>query len=199
MAQSFQRYNGVAMALHWVIAILLISMVFWGWWMEDLREGALTGEVAFEKVEFAYNWHKTAGILILLLSLARLAWRFINPPPPLSPNLKPYEKFGAHGVHIAFYGVMIGAPIMGWVTASAGQFPSKLFNSDLLLPRLPVPQNEDLEALAGSLHGMSGWIIFALLALHVGAALKHQIIDKDGNLARMIPFLPAPRTQDDNS
>lgn len=194
MSAPFQRYSTVAMAFHWVIAILITAMVFYGWWMEDIRDQAFSGEVPFTTVEAVYNWHKTIGITILILSLGRLGWRLMHTPPPLSPSLKPYEKLAAHGVHWIFYGVMIGAPIMGWITASAGQFPTKLFNSALTLPRLPVPQNEGFEDLAGSLHGASGWVILILLGLHVGAALKHQFLDKDGNLARMIPFVPAPKS-----
>jgi cytochrome b561 len=184
------RYTAVAIALHWIIAVMLVSMVFYGWWMEGLSEAAATGEVSFTEVQAAYNWHKTAGIIILLLSLARLAWRFTHPVPPLPSGMKPWEVLLARVTHIAFYAVMIGAPIGGWVTASATQFPTRLFNMEgFILPRLPVPQTEGFFEFAGSMHSAGGWVILVLLALHAGAALKHEFVDKDGVLARMIPMI----------
>jgi len=117
MTASRTTYTTVAIAFHWVIAIMLVSMVFYGWWMEGLRDLALAGEITFAEVQTAYNWHKTAGITILILSLARLAWRFTHPVPPLPAHMKPWEKILARFTHIAFYAVMIGAPIGGWVTA----------------------------------------------------------------------------------
>jgi cytochrome b561 len=188
-----KRYTSVAIALHWVIAIMLVSMVFYGWWMEGLRDLALAGEMTFGEVQAAYNWHKTAGIIILILSLARLAWRLTHPVPPLPASAPGWQNAIARFIHVAFYAVMIGAPIGGWVTASATQFPTHLFNIDALsLPRLPVPQSSEFYELAGSMHGAGGWVILVLLALHAGAALKHHFVDRDGILQRMIPGLNTP-------
>jgi len=89
--------------------------------------------------------------------------------------------------------VMIGAPIMGWVTSSASDFPSKLFNlNSVLLPALPVPKTDEFEALTATIHGASGWVVLVLLTLHVGGALKHHVINRDGVLTRMIPGLNIP-------
>jgi len=192
VAPAPTRYSLVAIVLHWLIALLLVSMVFYGWWMEDLRYAAINGEVGFGFVQGAYNWHKTVGIAILILSLARLGWRLTHPAPALPSGMKPWEKQIAKAMHIAFYAVMIGAPLGGWVTASASGLPSKLFNTDLLLPDLPVPQTEGFAEITGSLHGAAGWVILVLLALHVGAALKHHFINRDGVLARMLPGLNIP-------
>lgn len=192
-ASTPSRYSSVAIILHWLIAIMLVSMVFVGWWMEDLREALFAGQGSIELTQSVYNWHKTAGIVILVLSLGRLGWRLTHPAPPLPAGMKPWEKLAASLAHYAFYGVMIGAPIMGWITASASSFPSKLFNLDgVLLPHLPVPQNPDFEHLTASIHGASGWIVLVLLALHAGAALKHHFLDRDGVLTRMIPGLNIP-------
>lgn len=191
-AAPSSRYTLVAILLHWLIAALLVGMVFYGWWMEDLRYAAINGDISFAYVQGAYNWHKTLGIAILLLSLARLGWRLTHPVPALPAGMKPWEKTIAKAIHIAFYAVMIGAPIGGWVTASASGLPSKLFNSGLILPNLPVPQTEGFAELSGSVHGAAGWVILILLALHAGAALKHHLIDRDGVLARMIPGLNIP-------
>jgi len=187
------RYTSVAIILHWLIAIMLVSMVFVGWWMEDLREALFAGTGSLELTQSVYNWHKTAGIVILLLSVFRLVWRVTHPAPPLPEGMKAWEKLAAQLTHWGFYGVMIGAPLMGWVTSSASPFPSKLFNLDtVLLPHLPVPQTESFEHLTASIHGASGWVIFGLLALHAGAALKHHVLERDGTLTRMLPGLNIP-------
>ncbi len=183
------RYTAIAIILHWIIAALLIGMVFFGWYMEDLSHGFQAGEVSLESVLQAYNWHKTIGLLILLLSLGRLAWRLTHKTPGMPEGMKSWEKLAAQAVHWAFYGIMIGMPIMGWISASAAEFDSFLFNNpDMTMPRLPVPQSEGLHNVTGSIHGAGGWPILILFALHAGAALKHQLVNKDGLLHRMIPL-----------
>ncbi|MFW6413570.1 MAG: cytochrome b [Oceanicaulis sp.] len=188
------RYSAVAIAFHWTIAFLLVGMVFYGWWMEGLREGLGTGETTFEQVGAAYNWHKTVGILILLLSLGRLAWRLTHKPPALPAHMKTWERYFARFTHVAFYAVMIGVPLGGYVAASAfgDAFPILLFN-EIALPKLPVPQTSDFQAFSGSAHGAGGWVILVLLALHAGGALKHHFLDRDGVLTRMIPGLNVPK------
>ncbi|GLK50609.1 cytochrome b [Maricaulis virginensis] len=184
------RYTAVAITLHWILAALLLGMVFFGWYMEDLREGLFAGTVPLEEVQQAYNLHKTTGMAILVLSLVRLAWRLTHKTPGMPEGMKPWEKLAAHAVHWAFYVLMIGMPIMGWISASASELPSFLFNNpDMPLPRLPVPQNESLHEVSGSIHGAGGWPILILFGLHAAAALKHQFFDRDGLLARMIPVL----------
>lgn len=184
------RYTGVAIALHWLIAVLLVGMVFFGWYMEGVRDALLAGDATLDEVRQVYNAHKTTGVLVLLLSLGRLGWRLTHTPPGLPAGMKSWERQAARFTHAAFYVLMIGMPLMGWITASASEQPSWLFNNpDLVLPRLPVPQEEGFFGVAGSIHGAGGWAILVLLGLHVAAALKHQFYDRDGLLRRMIPFL----------
>jgi cytochrome b561 len=187
---SSTRYSTIAIALHWIIAIAILSVVFLGWWMEDLRHQAIAGDVSFDFVQAVFNWHKTIGISILVLSIARLAWRLTHPAPPLPETMKPWEKTVAKATHIAFYVMMIGLPLGGWATASSTNFPSKLFNIDAwLLPSLPVPKTEEFYEMISNAHAMGGWIIFLTVVLHVGAALMHHFIKRDDVLTRMIPIL----------
>ena len=184
------RYTPVAITLHWVLALLIIMMIFMGWYMEDLREALLRGEATIQQVQSVYNTHKTIGLIILAMSLFRLYWRLTHPGPGLPDGMKAWERTAAHATHWAFYAIMIGMPIGGWIAASATPFPTLLFNDpNLVLPKLPVPQTEEFAELSGSAHGAGAWAIFALLALHVGAALKHQFVARDNLLARMIPFM----------
>ena len=185
------RYSAVAIILHWLLAVLLIGMVFYGWYMEGLLEDAQSGGgTSLTEVQTAYNMHKTTGIIVLVLSLIRLGWRFTHPVPALPEGMKPWEKTVAHGTHMVFYAIMIGMPVGGWMASSAAPFPSYLFNNpELTLPRLPVPQTEAFADTMGSAHGAGGWVILILFGLHAAAALKHQFLNRDNLLGRMIPFL----------
>lgn len=181
-------YTTVAIILHWLIAALLVSMVFYGWWMGDLRGAALDGEMTFSEVQFFYNWHKTAGIAILILSVFRLIWRLTHTVPPMPARMPGWQKTVARATHALFYVLMIGMPLTGWLTASASDFPSYMANIPALeLPHLPV--SEGAGEILEFIHGRGAWAILILLALHAGAALKHQFMDRDGLLGRMVPAL----------
>lgn len=192
-APEASRYTTVAIILHWLIAAMLVSLIAVGWWMEDLGEAARAGEISFDFTRAVYNWHKTAGILVLILSLARLGWRFTHPVPALPSGMKPWEKLAAKVTHIGFYVAMIGIPLIGWAMVSHSSLPTRLFNVEgFNLPGLPVPDSELLHEVLESAHGAGAWVIIVLLALHAGAALKHHVLDRDGVLNRMVPGLNIP-------
>lgn len=189
MTQS--RYSAVAILLHWTIAALLVWTVLLAWSAEDLK-----GMAKMVPLQL----HKPIGITILLLTLARLAWRRIMPPPPLSPHLKPWERTLAKTVHALFYVLLLVIPLTGWATVSASglidRFPINmfdLFDWPVIGPLHDLPgeirhvRHEQLETV----HKLAAKvIIYGLIPLHVLGALKHQFLDKDNELARMIPFLP---------
>ncbi len=183
------RYTGVAIALHWIMAALLISVIFYGWWLTDQRD-AISSYEEFLELKSGFNWHKTAGILILVLSLFRLFWRVTHKVPPLPEGMADWERIGARFSHIAFYVFMIGLPIGGYMAASAygPEQPILLFDA-IELPKFPVPQTPEFQALTGSMHGSGSWGLIALMALHIAAAMKHEFVKNDGVLARMIPII----------
>ncbi|WP_421792369.1 cytochrome b [Hyphobacterium sp.] len=186
-----KRYTGVAISLHWIMAITIIVLIFAGWRAGDMSDALFAGDtsVSFTDVTTLYSWHKTFGILVLVLSVFRLLWRFMNPPPPLPDNMKPWEKTASRFTHWAFYALMIGMPIGGWLTASASGFPNYLFNVESIeLPNL-VSENEALHEVTARAHSAGAWIILGLLALHIAAALQHHFIKKDDVLTRMVIFL----------
>ena len=179
------RYSTGAMLLHWTIAALILLQV--------VLAGRMEGRTpeAFAIVQL----HKSIGISILLLSLIRLAWRLLNPPPPEPASLTPWERRLSHGVHWALYGVMIGMPITGWLAVSASRyaFPTLLFG---VVPWPHVPGLADLTPAARAIwheagevsHELIIKVAYGLLALHVLGALKHQIFRGDPRvLPRMIP------------
>ncbi|MDP1554136.1 MAG: cytochrome b/b6 domain-containing protein, partial [Hyphomonas sp.] len=168
-----------AIALHWAMAALLLFMIWLGWNMEDN--------------EARYQLHKSIGITILFLALARLAWRFANPPPPLPEGMPRLEKTASHAVHIAFYAVMIGIPLGGWLMVSVSplQVATVLYGV-ISWPHLPFTEgliSEDLYEVVEFFHSKGAWVIIGLLALHVAGAVKHEFGAEDGVLKKMIPGL----------
>jgi cytochrome b561 len=210
-ATPMTRYSGVAMTFHWVIAVLLIGNIllgYWFGWLEDTQhDPSALNPQGIEAL--MRHWsrpelvdvHKTIGISILLLSLLRLAWRLFKPRPPMGAHLAPWERMLASAVHWAFYGLMIGMPLVGWAMISASArykfAPIHFFGLTLpQIPGLPTARHNATHELLTTIHtDWLPWLFWALLALHVLGALKHQFLDKDGELGRMIPFLrePGPR------
>ena len=180
-----QRYTAVAIALHWIIAFSIIGLIAVGWLMEEMDPGP----DYFAIVQL----HKSFGITILLLSVARIIWRLMNPPPP-EPPMPGWQKLAASAVHVLFYVLIIAMPLTGWIMASAStDAPTRYFGLvDIRLPGIPaldLATREGLEEGFEQVHGNLAWVIIGLLVLHVAGALKHQFVDKDGLLARMAPGL----------
>lgn len=176
---SRSRYTSVAIALHWAMAVLLIFMILLGWNMEDN--------------EARFQLHKSIGITILFLALARLAWRFVNPPPPLPEGMPALERAASHLVHVAFYVLMIGIPLGGWLMVSVSPFQvSTVLFGAISWPHLPFTEGLRSEALYGVVeffHSKGAWVILILLGLHVAGAVKHELGSEDGVLKRMLPGL----------
>lgn len=181
------RYSAVAIGLHWAIAGMLVGMIWTGWNMHgpDGRE-----------IEWLFQLHKSVGITILLLTIARVIWRVKNPPPPLPADMKGWEKSSSHIVHMVFYAVMILAPLGGWALASMAkvQVPTVLYGTISwphlpILSGLPAETQTSLYKVVEFLHSKSAWLIIAMLVLHIGGALKHELGEEDGVLKRMIPGL----------
>lgn len=180
------RYGAVAIGLHWLTAAAILFQLGLAWRMDEGK----TPE-GFALIQL----HKSVGITILALSLARLAWRFANPPPPLPAGLAPWERLVSRIVHASFYVILIGMPLTGWIMVSTSriEIPTLLYG---VVPWPHVPGLADLPAAAKHAwnaaaeqgHHLLGWGLYLLLALHVGGALKHQLLDRDQPvLARMAP------------
>lgn len=187
MATRSERYSTVAITLHWVIAVAIIGMIFGGWYMSDLPDGA-PGQY------FLYQTHKSIGITILLLTVARIIWRVMNPPPALPDDMNGLEKTASHLVHLGFYGIMIALPLTGWLYSSVSiklDVPTVLFGL-ISWPDVPFVEGLKTETASGVvnfIHSKLAWVTFGLLALHVAGALKHEFSAEEGVLKRMLPGL----------
>jgi cytochrome b561/polyisoprenoid-binding protein YceI len=186
------RYSTVAILLHWLIAAAILLQVSLAWRMI----GPLTPQ-SFAIIQL----HKSVGITILLLSLARLGWRLINPPAPLPVTMARWERVLSRFVHIGLYVIMIGMPLTGWlmVSASRTQIPTLLFGV-VPWPNIPgigglAPDAKKAWAAIGEqAHGTLALFLYTLFVLHVGGALKHQLLSRDEPvLARMAPGAIAGR------
>ena len=183
------RYSTVAMSLHWAIALLMIGNIGLAWYFNSLPHALRSPPTQL---------HKSIGITVLVLTLARIAWRFIGPPPPLPDSLRAWEKIGARISHVVFYGLMLGLPLTGWAMVSASPLitvhPTVLFGV-IPWPAFPFP-GLDSDALHDAhktlelSHGLLAKLAYLTIAVHVLAALKHQFLDRDNVVARMTPFVP---------
>ncbi|MDX2233051.1 MAG: cytochrome b [Hyphomonadaceae bacterium] len=179
-----ERYSAVAIALHWIIALALAWQLSLGFGMESLPRadrGAAMGV------------HKALGITILVLSLARLAWRLTHKPPPLPAGMPALDRALSSAVHVGFYVIMIGAPLGGWAMSSASTRAGPISFWGLFdVPKLPLPKSD---ALAGQLyvgHAAAGYLALLLIALHIAGVVKHMFGDGRDVLWRMVPGLDRP-------
>jgi cytochrome b561 len=171
------RYGAVAMLFHWLLAAMILAALLLGWYMAGLPFSP--GRIKL------FNWHKWLGVTILALAALRLLWRLRRPAPPLPDAMPGWEKVLAHAGHASMYLLFFAVPLIGWARSSAAGFPIVYFG----LLRLPDLAARD-KALAASLteaHAVAAYLLAALIVLHVAAAAKHALVDKDGVVSRMLP------------
>ncbi|NQE65145.1 YceI family protein [Caulobacter sp. RHG1] len=186
MADTRTRYTTVAIVVHWLIAAALIFQVILGWRMGDGPKGPST----FAMVQL----HKSIGITILLLSLFRLGWKLTHRSPPAPEGQPKWEKIASQVVHVGFYVIMIGLPLTGWIMVSASRtpIPTLLYGTIPwphlpLIPELAAGAKQAWREFGDLGHGVLVKTTYLLLALHLGAVAKHQILDKDEVLGHMAP------------
>ena len=181
-ANAARRYSVGAMIFHWLIAVAVIV----NWRIAEAAEHAQMPE----KGEIFAN-HKALGILILLLTLGRLAWRWTHPVPPLPSDLAKWEATLARAVHVIFYVLLIGLPLGGWLANSLAGREIDMFGL-FTIPPLPVGENAGAAKAIFGLHATGGSIFIYLIALHILGALKHTFFDRNGGIFRMLPFGKVP-------
>jgi cytochrome b561 len=170
------RFTVLQRALHWLMAICILAMLFIGVGMVS---------TVMPKYLTLVSIHKPLGIAILVLGLIRLVVRLIYGAPPLPVDLPEPMKLAAHLSHYAFYALMIGMPLIGWGMLSAAAYPVVLFGG-VHLPAI-LPQSDSLHALLWNAHFYLAFAFFALILLHLAAALFHALIRRDGVFEAMAP------------
>jgi len=172
------RYSNMNQALHWITAGCMFAILPLAWVMVNAKEGApFTGAL--------FNWHKTLGVIVLIVTAFRIVWRFFDPPPAYPPRVAAADHTLAQIAYWLFFAVLIFMPVTGFLTSAYGGHPLKLFNW-IPTPQ-PVGKDKELSDFFGSLHIAGQWAVYALIALHLAAVVIHAIWGRDGLLGRMLP------------
>jgi cytochrome b561 len=167
-------YAPVAVLLHWVLALLIVSMMGLGWYMMSIEEDPGSA--------WYFNLHKSIGLLIAGLVVLRLVWRLGHSPSRLPASVTPWQASASSVSHKLLYGAMLAMPLFGLVG-------SMLSKKGLIFFGMPLPRvleaNHDLAEIFFDAHSATTWMLVALISLHALAALKHLLVDKDGVFQRM--------------
>jgi cytochrome b561 len=175
-----ERYDAVAVALHWVLAIVLMTLVGSGLYMVSLPDLGFN----INKI-ILILYHKELGMMALALALLRLAWRVGHALPALVETLPDWQKVMARFVHLCFYGLMLALPVTGWLMSSAAGFPVS-FLGLFELPDL-ISRSDYLFRTLIEVHKWLSYALIALTLLHAAAALVHHFLIKDETLNKMLP------------
>jgi cytochrome b561 len=178
LTAGHRRYDATARAFHWITALLIFIIVPLGWIFAEFKKPP------FDAGALYASWHKTLGLVVLALVVARLIWRLTNPPPVLPGRMAVAERWAAYVSHWLLYAVLFVMPISGYIMSSAGKRPitiAGLFD----FPKAPV--SETTGKLAESIHLTTQWAVYGLVLLHILAVAWHLSVRRDDILARMLP------------
>jgi cytochrome b561 len=168
-------YAKPAIALHWILALLLPAMVALGWYMMSIEDQPNSG--------WYFSLHKSIGITIFLLVLLRLIWRLTHTPHSLPSTVAQWQVTLSRWTQWLLYCCMFLMPLTGFTGAIYSKHGVSFFG--LALPK--VTPNHDLSELFFSAHGVIVWILIGLATLHIAGGLKHLLVDRDGVFQRMWP------------
>jgi cytochrome b561 len=179
MTATHKRFSPLQRLLHWLMAACILAMLFIGVGMVS---------TVMPKYLTLVSIHKPLGIAILVLALIRLVLRVLHGAPSLPADMPEPMKLAAQLSHYAFYLLMIGMPLIGWGMLSAAAYPVVLFGG-FSLPAI-LPQSDSLHSLLWTAHQYLAFAFFALILVHVAAALFHALIRRDGVFEAMAPGSP---------
>ncbi|OIQ96383.1 hypothetical protein GALL_216620 [mine drainage metagenome] len=172
-----ERYTSLAIILHWVFALLVIGMLFLGYYMVDLPKGT-------PNRAFYFNLHKSFGVLAGVLILLRLYWRLTHPVPHISTGIPRWTDKAARWNHRLLYLCMVLQPATGYLSSSFNKYGVKFFG--LALPSWGW-EDAKLRDLFMNFHHLISVLLVALIVIHVLAAFKHLFVDRDRVFQRMLP------------
>ena len=174
---TLSRFGLFSKLLHWTIALLILGLIWLGWYMVDLTY--------YDKwYNASLHYHKSLGILALALALFKIGWQWHTPAPGPVAGLKTWEKTGAKLMHYVLWGMMLLIPVTGYLISTSAGKPIQLFNW-FAIPAI-VDVDEQLRELAIDVHFYLAYATLFLVAGHAGAALKHHFINRDDTLKRML-------------
>lgn len=177
MSTPQPRYSGVAMVLHWLTALLALTMLIFGQGFESEKG---------EELRFGLAAHSSLGTTLFALVMIRIVWRWLNPPPPLPDTMPPMQKFAADAVHYTLYAMLIALPLTGAFAAAAHEMPVTPYGAFDLRDALAFLGRGEF-ADRRAIHEALTKFMMALLVLHLGAVVLHTFVQRDGVLKRMLP------------
>ncbi len=173
--ESYQHgYSGFAKSLHWIVALLVLTAIPVGIVMGNIENAPFN----------LYNFHKSLGVAVLLLMTVRLIYRIVNGAPP-EPNIPAFYRYAGTVTHWALYLLLFLTPISGAIANMYYGAPTPFFGLFEIQPFFT--KNEDTANFIFARHKLMGFAVGALALMHIGAALFHYVIRKDGVLERMLP------------
>ncbi|MEJ6395172.1 cytochrome b [Gymnodinialimonas sp. 2305UL16-5] len=181
LTNSPHGYGSLTKLFHWLIVILFALQYVGGNIMTSID---FNSSYAGISTNTYYNWHKSLGLVALLVAVLRIINRRVGELPPWAPTLTPREHAFIHRVEQVFYAAMLIMPITGWLYVMYGNYGVNLFGV-WEMPR-PLPRDDTLRDVFKWAHIGAGWVLLAAMAGHVGLVLWHQVIKKDGLLKRMM-------------
>lgn len=191
LANTPSSYGAVTKAFHWVTALLILAMIPLGIVAQNLAHAIETGariadQATVTRAMLLFSIHKTVGVALFFLALARIGWAISQPKPGLINGDKPLEAFAASTVHWLLYGSLLLVPLSGWVHhAATTGFAPIWWPFGQSLPF--VPKDDAWADTASTLHTLFNYVLGGAILLHVAGALKHHLIDGDATLRRMLP------------
>lgn len=172
-----ERFGVLSKTLHWLVAALIIGLIVLGWYM--------VGLTYYDRwYNTSLQLHKALGMLVLVLGFAKIVWAHSNTSPDPAPTIKPWELKSARAMHHTLYTMMVLIPLTGYVISTSAGDPISMFGM-FDIPAL-LPRSDTLRDFAIELHFYASYATAALVSLHTLAALKHEFIDRDGTLRKML-------------
>jgi cytochrome b561 len=172
MREAYDRYSNVSIAIHWTVAVLVVTNIVIAITMPNDRT--------------LFPWYKSISIAVLLLTLLWIGWRLTHPWPRFPDSVPGWERIFARSVYVAFYVMLLAVPLLGWATMSAGGGTGEIFGFIQWLD-LPVGKSPELRDRLAGLHELAVYFLLLLIVIHVAGALKHQFFDEDVVFHRMFP------------
>jgi cytochrome b561 len=177
-----ERYTPLAVVLHWLVAAIVAGQFALGWLMQEIAKQPPGPRAA------AFNLHKSIGLVVLALMLARIAWR-LGHPPPAFPPMPRWQVLAALANHALLYALLVTMPLAGYLGSAFSGYPVRFFG--IVLPSWAARNNAIKDAMS-DIHLAAAWLLAAAVAVHLAAVAKHVLVDRDPILRRMGWKAPSP-------
>ena len=179
-AADHGAYTKPAIAMHWIVALLIFAAFGLGLYMTDIPGFTPT------KLKL-FSYHKWIGITVLIFAVLRVLWRLTHPAPGPVPGMPKWQHAAAEAAHVGLYLLILAVPLTGYLLSVAAGV--KVVYLGLWELPMPFDKSDALKDIFSMAHEWLNWTMAAIVVVHILAALKHHVVERDGTLRRMLPFL----------